>query len=109
MALVPDLHRAELAAHNEMDRAAHLVQSLPPERAARDMSGAVDYLVGHKAVTGDGIGVVGFGMGKDVTFTIHRGAGHAFMDPLNALGTSDEELSARLWPELVSFLHDKLG
>jgi carboxymethylenebutenolidase len=63
VALAPDLYHGELAAHDEMDKAAHLMQSLPADRAARDMSGAVDYLAGHDAVTGDGIGVVGFCMG----------------------------------------------
>ena len=46
-----------------MDKAAHLMQSLPPDRAGRDMSGAVDYLASHPAVTSTGIGVVGFCMG----------------------------------------------
>jgi carboxymethylenebutenolidase len=46
------------------------MQSLPPERAARDMSGAVDYLSSHSAVTSDGIGVVGFCMGGMLAFII---------------------------------------
>jgi carboxymethylenebutenolidase len=174
VALVPDLYHGELAAHDEM--ASQLMQSLPPDRAARDMSAAVDYLADHDATSGDGIGVVGFcmggmlalilaaqrpdkvkaavafygypqgemepdwsgltasvqghmaenddffgpegahalesklqGMGKDVTFTVHPGTGHAFMGPHNALGTLDEERAAEIWPEVVSFLHDKLG
>lgn len=49
------------------------------------------------------------GMGKDVEITVHLGTGHAFMGPHNALGTLDAELAARLWPEVVDFLHDKLG
>jgi carboxymethylenebutenolidase len=63
VALAPDLYHGELAGHTEMDKAAKLMQSLPPDRAARDMSGAVDYLSSLPAVTGDGIGVVGFCMG----------------------------------------------
>ncbi len=63
VALAPDLYHGELAGHDEMDKAAHLMQSLPPDRAGRDMSGAVDYLAGHRAVTSEGIGVVGFCMG----------------------------------------------
>jgi carboxymethylenebutenolidase len=176
VALAPDLYHGEVCGHTEMDKAAHLMQTLPPERAVRDMSGAVDYLASHPAVTGDGIGVVGFcmggmltfllaagrgdtvkaavpfygfpqgdaepdwsgltaavrghmaehddffppaaahaleaklrGMGKDVTLTVHQGTGHAFMNPYNALGTLDEELSARLWPEVCAFLHEQLG
>jgi len=170
VALVPDLYHGELAAHDEMDKAAQLMQTLPPDRAARDMSSAVDFLASHEAVSGDGIGVVGFcmggmlslilaanrpdkvkavvpfygfpqgeaepawaamtaavrghmaenddffgppaakaleeklkGLGKDVEFIVHPGTGHAFMGPHNALGTLDEELAAKLWPEVVAF------
>jgi carboxymethylenebutenolidase len=176
VALAPDLYHGELAGHDEMDKAAELMQGLPAERAARDMSGAVDYLADLDIVTGDGIGAVGFcmggmlslilaanrpdrikavvpfygfpqgesepdwsaltasvqghmaenddffgpdaarsleeklkAMGKDVTFTVHPGAGHAFMGPHNAMGTLDEELAAKIWPDVVAFLHDKLG
>src|SRR5436305_1280554 len=44
--LVPDLYHGELAQHDEMDKAAQLMSSMPADRAARDMSGAVDYLAG---------------------------------------------------------------
>jgi carboxymethylenebutenolidase len=70
VALAPDLYHGALAAHDEMDKAAHLMQSLPPDRAGRDMSGAVDYLSSHPAVTGAGIGVVGFCMGGMLAFII---------------------------------------
>jgi carboxymethylenebutenolidase len=174
--LAPDLYHGELAEHTEMDKAAQLLSDLPPDRAARDMSGAIDYLAGHDAVTSDGIGVVGFcmggelafllatsrpdkvkavvafygfpsgpsepdwsklqapvrghmaenddfygpegaraleaklqGMGKDVQFTIHPGVGHAFMATHNALGTRDEALAEKIWPEVTAFLHEQLG
>jgi carboxymethylenebutenolidase len=175
VALAPDLYHGQLAAHDEMDKAAHLMQSLPADRAARDMSGAIDYLASHPAVTSNSVGVVGFcmggmlsfiiaanrpdkvkavvpfygfpqgpaqpdyskisatisghmaendghfppegaraleatlrGMGKKVTLKVHPGTGHAFMGPHNALGTLDEKLAARIWPEVVSFLSDNL-
>jgi carboxymethylenebutenolidase len=140
------------------------------------MSGAVDYLANHDAVTSDGIGVVGFcmggllafiiaanrpdkvkavvpfygfpqgatepdwskltasvsghmaehdnyfspqaakaleaklrGMGKDVTLTVHPGTGHAFMAPHNALGTLNEKLAAKIWPEVLAFLKEQLA
>ena len=174
VALAPDLYHGELAGHDEMDRAGELMTNLPPDRAARDMSGAVDYLVGLDATTGEGVGVIGFcmggmltfllaagrpdrvraavpfygfpqgdvgpdlgaitavirghmaaqddffgpdaaraleagmrDMGKDVAFTIHD-AGHAFMNEENALGTYDAQLRARVWPEVVAFLHEQL-
>lgn len=70
VALVPDLYHGELAEHHEMDKASKLMQTLPPDRAARDMSGAVDFLAGHKATTSSGIGVVGFCMGGMLSFLI---------------------------------------
>ena len=70
VALAPDLYHGELAAHDEMDKASHLMQSMPPDRAGRDMSGAVDYLASHPAVTSNGIGVVGFCMGGMLSFLI---------------------------------------
>src|SRR5262245_24986225 len=175
VALAPDLYHGQLAAHDEMDKASHLMQSMPPDRAGRDMSGAVDFLSSHPAVSSDGIGVVGFcmggmlsfiiaanrpdkvkavvpfygfpqgptepdwskltatvrghmaerddfftpdaaraleaklrAMGKDVTLTVYPGSGHAFMAPHNALGTLDEKLAAKIWPEVVSFLKGAL-
>lgn len=75
VALAPDLYHGELARHDEMDRAAELMNAMPPERAARDMSAAVDYLAAHEAVTGDGLGVVGFCMGGLLTFLIANGRG----------------------------------
>lgn len=176
VALAPDLYHGELAGHTEMDKAGELMQSMPPDRAGRDMSGAVDYLADHDATTGDGIGVMGFCMGgmltfvlaalrpdkvkaavpfygfpqgddqpdysrisaaiqghmaehddffppdaakalearlqelgKDVTLTVHPGAGHAFMAPHNALGTQDLDLYDQIWPEATAFLREHLG
>jgi carboxymethylenebutenolidase len=48
------------------------------------------------------------GMGKDVTLTVHRGTGHAFMGPHNALGTLNATLAAQIWPGVVSFLRETL-
>lgn len=175
VALAPDLYHGELAEHTEMDRAGELMTALPADRAARDMSAAVDYLADHDATTNDGIGVMGFCMGglltfvlaalrpdrivaavpfygfptgddqpnyrdieaaiqghmaenddffppeaaraleaellalgKDVTITVHEGAGHAFMAPHNALGTQNQELYDKIWPQATAFLHEHL-
>ncbi len=70
VALAPDLYHGELAGHDEMDKAGELMTGLPPDRAARDMSGAVDFLDGHDAVTGAGVGVIGFCMGGMLTFLL---------------------------------------
>jgi carboxymethylenebutenolidase len=69
VALAPDLYHGELAAHDEMDKAGALMSALPPDRAARDMSGAVDYLAANSA-GGHGVGVVGFCMGGMLSFLI---------------------------------------
>ena len=70
VALAPDLYHGEIAEHTEMDKAGQLMQSLPPDRAARDMAGAIDYLLGHEAVEGHRVGVIGFCMGGMLTLMI---------------------------------------
>ncbi|MCX5214086.1 dienelactone hydrolase family protein [Kitasatospora sp. NBC_00240] len=61
VALAPDLYGGATA--HDRAEAARLQRELPVERAARDLCGAVDLLLGHPAVVGDAIGVVGFCMG----------------------------------------------
>jgi carboxymethylenebutenolidase len=63
VALAPDLYRGDIAEHTEMDKANELMSTLPMDRAARDMGGAVDFLLAHPAVTSARIGVVGYCMG----------------------------------------------
>ena len=176
VALAPDLYHGELAGHDEMDKAGQLMNSLPPDRAARDMAGAIDYLLAHEATTGDQVGVIGFcmgglltlmisalqgdkigaaapfygaplgenepdwsgltapceghfasqddffppdqvkaleqklqGMGKDVTFVVHEGVGHAFANEENALGTHHEEKADEAMSRAVAFLKSKLS
>ena len=74
VALAPDLYHGQLAGHDEMDKAGHLMQSMPADRAARDMSGAIDFLANLPSVTSKSIGVVGFCMGGLLSFIIaaHR-------------------------------------
>ncbi len=175
-ALAPDLYHGDVAQHTEMDKAAQLMSSMPMDRAARDMGGAVDYLLAHPAVRGDKIGVVGFcmggmltlvvaaqqgdkiaaavpfygaplgesapewsglsaavkghfaenddffppdavtalgeqlrGMGKECTFVVHPGTGHAFANEENPLGTHDAGAAESAWSDALEFLHSKLG
>ena len=70
VALAPDLYHGEMAEHTEMDRAGELMTSLPPDRAARDMSAAVDHLLSLDTTTGDAVGVTGFCMGGMLTLLI---------------------------------------
>lgn len=75
VALAPDLYHGEIAEHTEMDKAAQLMSALPPDRAARDMSGAIDFLLAHDAVTSTKAGVIGFCMGGMLAFVIAAQAG----------------------------------
>ncbi|HET6911222.1 MAG TPA: dienelactone hydrolase family protein [Mycobacteriales bacterium] len=70
VALAPDLYRGDYAEHTEMDKANELMQSLPPDRAARDMAGAIDFLLGRDEVSGSQVGVIGFCMGGMLTLMI---------------------------------------
>ena len=62
-ALAPDLYHGKKVPNKEPDEAGKAAMALDLERAAKDMSGAVDFLVGHEAVRGSGVGMVGFCMG----------------------------------------------
>lgn len=61
VALAPDLYHGRTT--TEPDEAGKLMMAMKIDEAARDMSGAVDYLVGLDAATGDKVGCVGFCMG----------------------------------------------
>jgi carboxymethylenebutenolidase len=60
-ALAPDLYRGVKT--TEPDEAGKLLMTLNLEQAAKDMGGAVDFLVQSDRVRGDGVGVTGFCMG----------------------------------------------
>ncbi|MCH8161220.1 MAG: dienelactone hydrolase family protein [Chloroflexi bacterium] len=61
VALAPDLYNGKTA--SEPDEAGKLMMELNIDEAARDMSGAVDYLIGLDAATGEKAGCVGFCVG----------------------------------------------
>jgi carboxymethylenebutenolidase len=176
VALAPDLFHGAIAEHTEMDKAAELMNTLPMDRAARDMAGGVDALLANPDVSGDSVGVIGFCMGgmlalvlaaqegdrigaavafygaplgddppdwnrltapvlghfagddaffpaddamalgdqlndlgKDATFVLYPGTGHAFGNEENALGTFDAEATDEAWARSVDFLHSTLG
>jgi carboxymethylenebutenolidase len=62
-ALAPDLYHGDTVPLSEPDEAQKRSMAMEMPRAARDLSGAVDYLVDHPAVRGHGVGVVGFCIG----------------------------------------------
>ena len=61
VALAPDLYGGRTT--HDADEAGELMMSLPVDQAARDLGGAVDFLLGHEAVTSATVGAVGFCMG----------------------------------------------
>ena len=61
VALAPDLVGGKVA--HDADEAGKLMTELPVDRAARDLAGAVDFLLTHDAVTSASVGAVGFCMG----------------------------------------------
>ena len=61
VALAPDLFHGTTT--TEPDEAGKLMMALNMDEAARDMGGAIDFLLGHDAVTSAGVGVTGFCMG----------------------------------------------
>ena len=62
-ALAPDPYHGKTVPNGEADEAAKALMAMDLERAARDLSGAVDFLQAHDAVRGHGVAVVGFCMG----------------------------------------------
>jgi len=169
VALAPDLFGGPTT--HDSDEAGQLMQDLPVERAARDLSGAVDFLLGHDAVTSSTVGAVGFCMGGgfvlvmaaqqgdrvgaavpfygvggydqvdlagitapvlghfgsedgfappaqvdaleaelqaksqgSVEIVRYAGAGHAFFNDENLLGTYDADLAALAWSRTVEFV-----
>lgn len=61
VALAPDLYGGATT-HDEAE-ALQLLLELPVDRAARDLRGAVDYLLSQDGVSGETVGVIGFCMG----------------------------------------------
>ena len=61
VALAPDLYGGTTT--HDADEAGKLMTELPVEQSARELGGAVDFLLGHDAVTSRTVGTVGFCMG----------------------------------------------
>lgn len=61
VALAPDLYGGSTT--HDSDEAGRLMGELPVDKAAQDLGGAVDFLLGHAAVTSSKAGAVGFCMG----------------------------------------------
>jgi carboxymethylenebutenolidase len=73
VALAPDLYGGKTT--HDAEEAGQLMQELPADRAAQDLAGAVDYLLGRPEVTGDTLGAVGFCMGGGFVLTLAQQQG----------------------------------
>jgi carboxymethylenebutenolidase len=61
VALAPDLYGGRTT--HDADEAGQMMTELPVDSSARELGGAVDFLLGHEAVTSSTVGAVGFCMG----------------------------------------------
>lgn len=61
VALAPDLFGGRVT--HDADEAGKMMMALPLDEAARDLGGAVDFLLNHDAVTSKSLGALGFCMG----------------------------------------------
>jgi carboxymethylenebutenolidase len=65
VALAPDLYHGQST--KSPDEAGKLMMALRIDEAERDLRGAIQYLLGHEATTGDKVGTIGFCMGGAVS------------------------------------------
>jgi carboxymethylenebutenolidase len=103
VALAPDLFGGRTT--HDADEAARMMQALPVDRAARDLAGAVDFLLGHDAVTGDVVGAVGFCMGGGFVIVLAAQAGDKIgaAVPFYGVVPGTPDLSAITAPVLAHF------
>ncbi len=89
----------------------------PLGESAPDWSGLTAPVLGHFAERDDFFPLPAVreleatlrGMGKDVTFDVYPGRGHAFCNEFNPLGTHDEQATEAAWAKTVAFLREHLG
>jgi carboxymethylenebutenolidase len=67
-ALAPDLYHGQKT--TEPDEAGKLMMALNMTQAAKDLSGAVDFVANHPQTRGDGVGVIGFCMGGGLALAL---------------------------------------
>ncbi len=89
VALAPDLYGG--ATTHDGAEAMRLMQELPVDRAARDLAGAVDHLLGRPEVTSSTVGVVGFCMGGAFVLTLAAQQGERIGAAVPFYGLPDVE------------------
>lgn len=100
VALAPDLFGG--ATTHDAAEARGLMERLPADGAARDLSGALDFLLGHPSVTSTTAGVVGFCMGGAFVLTLaaHEGRRVGAAVPFYGVPGPDTDFSGLTAPVL---------
>jgi carboxymethylenebutenolidase len=108
VALAPDLYGGPTT--HDADEAGKLMAELPVDRAARDLSGAVDYLLARDDVTGEQIGAVGFCMGGAfvLSLAVQEGGKIAAAVAFYPVGSLPEDYSGLQAAVLAHFGEDDL-
>ncbi|MCI2418804.1 dienelactone hydrolase family protein [Saccharopolyspora sp. K220] len=104
VALAPDLYGGHTT--HDAKEAARLMQQLPVDQAARDLSGAIDHLLGHESVTSSSVGVVGFCMGGGFAIVLAAQQGDRVGAVVPFYGTpsvTDTDFSGLTAPMLCHF------
>jgi carboxymethylenebutenolidase len=103
VALAPDLYGGSTT--HDAAEAGQLMQSLPVDRAARDLAGAVDYLLARDEVQGDQVGVVGFCMGGAfvLTLAVQEGGKVAAAVPFYPVGSMPDDYAGLQAPVMAHF------
>lgn len=93
VALAPDLYGGTTT--HDAGEAGKLMQELPVDRAARDLAGAVDFLLSRDDVTSDHVGLVGFCMGGAfvLNLAVQEGGKIAAAVPFYPAGQLPEDYS----------------
>jgi len=102
VALAPDLYGGTTT--HDADEAGKLMHDLPVDQAARDLGGAVDYLLGHDAVTSAKIGAVGFCLGGGFVLVLAAQQGDKIGAAVPFYGALSEE-----YPSFVNLSAPLLG
>lgn len=69
-ALVPDLYHGRVVGFHEPDEAGKAMMALDESRAAKELRGAVDYLLSSGEAKGEYVGTVGYCMGGALAITL---------------------------------------
>ncbi|MCC5950709.1 MAG: dienelactone hydrolase family protein [Acidimicrobiia bacterium] len=103
VALAPDLYGGTTT--TEPDEAGKLMMAMNLDQAAKDLSGAVDYLLASDAVTSTGIGVTGFCMGGGLALVLATQRPDAIVACAPFYGVIPWEHAQPDWSKMTAAVH----